>query len=226
MLIAEDLLLLVTDDTTGRLFAPAEQVDIGLAGANLLELALMDRVGLSGPGDEARPGRVVVRDPSAPGDPVLDAALGIVTAHQGKKPARVLEPLSKHLRRTLYERLAESGVVEAEEGRVLGVFPTHRWPSHDARHAAEVRALVTRALVDGATPDRRSAALIALLHALRCEHKVVDPRRHDISKRKLRARSEEIAQGSWASDAVRSEIDEMTAAIVVAVLAVVVLSGA
>ena len=226
MLIAEDLLLLVTDDTSGRLFAPAEQVDIGLAGANLLQLALTDKVGLSGPGDEARPGRVVVRDPSPPGDPVLAAALEIVTAHQGSKPARVLQPLSKHLRRTLYERLAEGGVVRAEEGRVLGVVPIHRWPSQDAGHEAEVRALVTRALVEGATPDPRSAALIALLHALKCEHKVVDPRGHDVSKRKLRARSEEIAQGSWASDAVRSEIDEMTAAIVVAVLAVVVLSGA
>jgi hypothetical protein len=35
MLLAEDLLLLVTDDASGPLSAPATQVDAGLGGANL-----------------------------------------------------------------------------------------------------------------------------------------------------------------------------------------------
>jgi hypothetical protein len=35
MLLAEDLLLLVTDDGSGQLSAPAAQVDAGLGGANL-----------------------------------------------------------------------------------------------------------------------------------------------------------------------------------------------
>jgi AcrR family transcriptional regulator len=221
MLIAEDLLLLVTDDASGRLAAPAEQVDAGLAGANLLELTFMNRVALSREGGGRKPGRIIVDDPSPTGDAVLDAALEILTARQGKKPSKVLTPLSKNLRRTLYQRLAEIGVVRAEEGTVLGVVPTHRWPAQDARHEAEVRSLVTRALVQGTAPDAHSAALIALLHALRCEHRIVDPRQYDVSKRQLRARAEEIAKGGWASEAVRMVIDEMTAAI----STVVVLAG-
>ena len=77
MLLAEDLLLLVTDDTSGRLSAPAAQVDAGLGGANLAELALMNKVGLSGQGDQGKPARIIVRDPSPAGDEVLDAALQI-----------------------------------------------------------------------------------------------------------------------------------------------------
>ena len=50
MLLAEDLLLLVTDDTGGRLSAPAAQVDAGLGGANLVELTLLNKVDLSGRG--------------------------------------------------------------------------------------------------------------------------------------------------------------------------------
>jgi hypothetical protein len=46
MLLAEDLLLLVTDDASGRLSVPAAQVDAGLGGANLAELTLMNKVGL------------------------------------------------------------------------------------------------------------------------------------------------------------------------------------
>ena len=48
MLLAEDLLLLVTDDASGRLCVPAAQVDARLGGANLLKLALMGKVDLKG----------------------------------------------------------------------------------------------------------------------------------------------------------------------------------
>lgn len=38
MLIAEDLLLLLTDDRTGKLLAPSTPVDIALGGAVMIEL--------------------------------------------------------------------------------------------------------------------------------------------------------------------------------------------
>jgi hypothetical protein len=66
MLLAEDLLLLVTDDTSGRLAAPAAQVDAGLGGANLVELTLMNKVDLSGEGEGGKAGRIIVGDPSRP----------------------------------------------------------------------------------------------------------------------------------------------------------------
>jgi hypothetical protein len=178
----------------------------------------MNKVDLSGEGEGegGKPGRIIVGDPSPTGDEVLDAALETVLAHQGKKPSAVIRPLSKNLRQTLYERLTRSGVVRAEQGRTLGIFPTHTWPAQDASHEAEVRRLVTQALVQQTAPDTRTAALIALVHALRCEHKIVDPRQYDLSKRQLRARAEEIAKGNWASEAVRKAIDEMIAAIAAA----------
>ncbi len=216
MLIAEDLLLLVTDDASGRLSAPQAQVDAGLGGANLVELTLMRKVDLSGAGDGGKPGRIVVLDPSPPGDDILDAALAIVSVHQGKKPSTAIRPLGKNLRRALYERLAASGVVRAERGRVLGLFPVHRWPAQDASHEAEVRRMVTQALTQPTAPDTRTATLIALLHALKCEHKIVDPRAYGLSRKQLRARAEEIAAGNWASEAVRKVIDEMIAAVAAA----------
>jgi hypothetical protein len=164
MLLAEDFLLLVTDDTSGRLSAPAAQVDAGLGGANLVELTLLNKVDLSGEGDQGRPGRIIVRDPSPAGDDVLDAALGVLITRQGSKPSTVIRPL------------------------------------------------VTQALVQQTAPDARTAALIALLHALRCEHKIIDPRHYQLSRRQLRARAEEVATDNWASEAVRKVISEMAAA--------------
>jgi len=177
MLLAENLLLLVTDDASGRLSVPGHQLDPGLGGAN----------------------------------EVVDAALRIVLAHAGRRPSAVIRPLGKNLQRTPYERLAANGAVRAERARVLGVFPVRRWPTQDAGHGAELRRLVTQALVQQAAPDAGTAALIALVHALRCEHKIVDPRRSGLSRRQLRTRAEEITQSNWAPEPVRTLIEAIAA---------------
>src|SRR5262249_11706824 len=206
MLLAEDLLLLVTDDASGRLSAPADRVAAGLGGAILVELTLRNKVDLTGEQDPGRPGRIIVRDPSPPGEAILDTAMETVTRYQGKRPSTVIRPLSKNLRRTLYERLAGAG-----KSRFLGVFPVRRWPAQDGSYEAEVRRLMTQALVQQVAPDTRTAALIALVHALRCVDKIVDPGQHGLSKRELRARAKKIAEGNWASAAVRKAIEEMMA---------------
>ena len=113
MLLAEDLLLLVTNDATGRLSVSGEPVDAGLGGANLVELTLLGQVDVSGDQDQGKRGRIIVRDPSPPGDDVLDAALRILVERQGRKPSAVIRPLGKNLRPALYQRLAARGVLRA-----------------------------------------------------------------------------------------------------------------
>jgi Golgi phosphoprotein 3 (GPP34) len=99
VLIAEDVLLLLTDDTSGRLSTArsgdaAVEVEILLTGANLVELALMRRVDIS---REVKPIRIlgiwwddrrvdgpIVCDPSPTGDAVLDTALQIINRCQGR----------------------------------------------------------------------------------------------------------------------------------------------
>src|ERR1700750_2403392 len=123
MLLAEDLLLLVTDDASGRLSVPGVQADAGLGGANLVELTLLGKVDVAGEQDPGKPGRVIVRDPSPPGDEILDAALRPVSARQGSKPSAVIRPLGKNLRPVLYQRLAGSGGAGAGGGGGPGIFP-------------------------------------------------------------------------------------------------------
>ena len=214
MLLAEDLLLLLTDDDTGRLVVPGQEVDIALGGAQLLALSLQQRVDV-----DARK-RLVVLDPSPCGDALLDEALQEVARRAGRKPSDVVARLGKRLRGTLYERLAAVGILRAEQGRVLGLFPTHTWPTSSADHEAEVRRALTAVLVQGATPEPHDAALVALLHALRATHKVVVPAEHGLRRRDLDRRAKEIAEGSWASDAVRRAVDAVTAATVAAITAV------
>ena len=126
-----------------------------------MQLSLDRRVDL----DERK--RLVVLDASPTGDPLLDGALAVVAQRAGKKPSAVLGALGKGLRRQLYDRLAAAGVLRSEQGTVLGLFPRTSWPTASAEHETAVRRGLEGLLVHGLTPDPRSAALVALLHALR-----------------------------------------------------------
>lgn len=216
MLLAEDLLLLLTDDDTGKLAASSTEVDVALGGALLAELTLMQRVDVAGSDERVREGRLVVRDPDPTGDGLLDEALTVVGQKEGKKPQNVVARLGKRARVRLYERLVAGGVLRAEDDRILGIFPTHRWPSKDAAHESSVRAGLVTALREGTTAQARTGVLISLLLALRAVHKAVDPGSVGLSKKELNANAKRIAEGDWTAKAVRQAIDSIHAAVIAA----------
>jgi hypothetical protein len=211
MLIAEDLLLLLTADDTGKLAADSTNTNMALGGALLAELALTQRVDIAGPDERVREGRLIVRDASPTGDSVLDDALATVGHKEGKKPQSVVAAVGKRTRVRLYERLAEAGLLRPEEGRILGIFPTHRWPAEHTGHEAAVRAALATALRHDVTTDARTRELVSLLLALKAVHKAVAPESVGLSKRKLNASAKRIAEGDWVGKAVRSAIDMDTA---------------
>jgi hypothetical protein len=214
MLIAEDLLLLLTADDTGKLTGDSTNTNMALGGALLAELALSQRVDLAGPDERVREGRLIVRDASPTRDSVLDDALATVEHKEGKKPQSVVAALGKRTRARLYERLAEAGLLRAEESRILGIFPTHRWPAEHTGHEAAVRASLVTGLRHGVTTDARTRALVSLLLALKAVHKAVAPESVGLSKRELNASAKRIAEGDWVGKAVRSAIDTDEAIII------------
>jgi Golgi phosphoprotein 3 (GPP34) len=226
MLLAEDLLLLLTDDGTGKPAVSSTDLDVALGGALLVELALMQRVDVAGPDERVREGRLVVRDHDPPGDDLLDEALTIVGQREGKTPQSVVARLGKRTRLRLYERLVEGGVLRAEDDRILGIFPTHRWPTNDAAHESAVRAGLVTSLRDGVTTAPRTGALISLLLALHAVHKAVDPDSVGLSKKELNANAKRIAEGDWAAKAVRQAIDSINAAVIAAISSAAVVGGA
>lgn len=224
MLILEDYLLLTLDDVTGKAVVDASYREQVAAGALLVELALLRRADLAGDGDGGRVGRIVVRDPSPTGNALLDEALGVVRAREGSKPKALVAPLArlKPAARAIAS-LAERGVLRREEGRVLGIFPTTRWPAADTRHEDAVRADLRRVLVEGGDPDERTAALVAVLSATGQAGRVLasggsgaDAEEWTAAHRRAAdRRAKEIARRSWGSEAVRAYVQEISAAIVV-----------
>lgn len=225
MLIAEDLLLLLTAEDSGKLAASSTHADVALGGALLVELALMERVDIAAPEERVREGRLVVKDAGPTGDSVLDEALAALAQKEGKKPQSVVAALGKGKRVLLYERLAAGGLLRPEDRRILGIFPSHRWPAEDAGHEEAVRAGLVAALRQGGTTDARTGALVSLLLALDVVDKVVGPESVGLSRRELNASAKRIAEQDWAATAVRSAIDSINAAIIAATSSAVVVGG-
>lgn len=215
MLIAEDLLLLLYDDESGKPITGAPGLDYALAGAVLIELTVLGKLDVAGDGEEVKRGRLKVLDASPTGDAILDERLAYVAGKPGKRPKDQIGRLSKKLRDQLLARLAERGVLKADEGKVLGLFPVTRWPANDARHEAEMRAKLDSVLKVDATPDERTGALIALLSALNVVPKVVTDA---VDKKALKQRAKEIAESDWAADAVKKAVTEMQAAVTTAIV--------
>jgi hypothetical protein len=211
MLIAEDLLLLATDDATGKITVSSMNLEPALAGAVVMELIVAGRVTIEG---EARQSMVVVTDRTPLGDPVLDAALLSLIDKAPLKPGAAIQRLTKGLRDRLNGQLEEHGLLRREPGKVLGVFPTTRWPAQDSGYEAEVRSHVVGVLRDGLEPDARAALLITVLTAADLLTTVVE--KGDLKTAK--ARGQQIGEGNWAGDSVRKVIQETQAALAAAVM--------
>jgi hypothetical protein len=152
MLIAEDLLMLAIDDATGKSTVSSTQLEPALAGAVLMELVVAGRVGLEG---EERKALVIITDATPLGDPVLDAAMQTLLDKSPLKPGDAIHRLAKGLREQLFGQLAERGLLRREAGKILGVFPTTRWPAPDSAYENEVRGRLAGVLLRGRTPGPR-----------------------------------------------------------------------
>ena len=95
----------------------------------------------------------------------------------------------------------------------------HRSPAARADHEEQVRLQLTQVLVQRTTPDPRTAVLISLLHALKSEHRIVDPKEHGLTRNELQARAKEVSNGDWASEAVRQAIEAMMAGVMASITA-------
>lgn len=208
MLLAEDLLLLLLDDESGT---PqwGLSIDTVLGGALLSELALEDFARLGEKDGFWNSAKVFPNPATAPEDPLLAAGVRIIAEKERSANALVTK-LGKGLREQLNERLASAEILQRGEQRVLGIFPRTVWPAVDVAHEREVRQALTAALVQGASPAPRTAALIALLHSVGHAHKVVPA--DGASTRDIKRRAKQLAEGDWAAKAVYDVIAAQTAA--------------
>ena len=200
--LAAELFLVTCHEATGRTRIPTAHLDLGLGGALLLELVLRGCVELV---DEH-----VVVGHSSTGDPLLDGALTAVAREpRPRSPDHWIRYLARGARAAVERRLVESGILEVDDHRVLGLFPVHHTHQTDSRLEDELVERLHDAVVLGRPPDPDTTALTSLALAVGLE-RCLFPRS---DRRAIRQRMEEIAEGEWVGPAVRHIVDAQDAAL-------------
>jgi hypothetical protein len=191
------LLLLRSD---GAFVTTAQWFDAGLAGAVLGDLALRGVITLTR-------GRVVSRKSGPLGDAVLDdIRMMIDTSSAPRRPTSWISRFgNRTLRESVMYDLAQRGLVERHERRVLGLFPVVRWPERDGGPEKHLRGELAEVLHGIVPPTRFAIALIGLLRAtstLRSQFGAVD-------RRFVR----ELTRNDWVGAAVETTIQRVKSSV-------------
>jgi Golgi phosphoprotein 3 (GPP34) len=205
-LIAEDLLLLLLDDQSGK--PHTSHLDLALGGAVLVDLALVGLVEVASHGSLLGSTKLRRAPGAMAGDRILAGALGAVA--ENKPAQRLVVKVGKGLLEPLAERQLRRGVLDRREEKVLGLVTRTRWPSRDPSRKEAIRRALVVILVQGGRPDARSAALIGLLLAVNRLHRTVS--HPDASARRVKKRAKEVAEENWASPTIKDAVAVATAA--------------
>lgn len=191
----------------GRRSTDGQRLDLGLAGAVLADLALRGAITLED-------GRVGVASGEATGDAALDTVLEqirsiVAVSGTARKAKWWVQRLGKRpLRDAVLAGLVQRGVITEEQRTTFLLFTTTRHPELDGGPEALVRSGIADVLAQRTAPDAYLATLIGLLDATSTLRQQFGP----VDKRFVRS----IAEGEWASPAVRAVLADIQSAAVMA----------
>ena len=202
--LSDDLLLLAASPD-GTLTIPAK-LRFGLAGSELVRLAAARRV------DIVR-GRIVIRDATPTGDPLLDEALASMTGGWREPTARAW--VARHRKGLVGRYLARAeaaGIIRAHQRKALGFIPVTRWTVHDTARAAQARARLQAAAANTGTLDLAQAALAGLASAIDVTRLVFPGRAGAAARKRLRQAARREPTAADAARAVQGAADAAGAA--------------
>jgi hypothetical protein len=161
--LAEELLLLAYDNESGKAIGSRIGLDLGMAAAVLVELALAGRIAYSD-------GTIIVINDKPIGEPISDDVLARIAADTPHTPASWVQRLRHGLRGRVLADLCARGVIrDVDETAMDGYVHLHRYPTIDPSVETEVRERLSKALTGDELPAERTAALATLLAAVRME---------------------------------------------------------
>ena len=140
--LAEELLLLAYDDETGKASGSRIGLDLGMAAAVLVELALAGRIAMDGI-------MIVCRDATPVGEPIADAVLAKVAQDSPHTAASWVQRLRHRLRDRVLEDLCARGVMRDVDETAMEFIHVHRYPTVDTSVERDVRARLCAAPARG-----------------------------------------------------------------------------
>ncbi|MCW2800675.1 MAG: hypothetical protein JWQ70_2147 [Aeromicrobium sp.] len=205
MSTAEDFLLIATDPESGKTMFGAPQSDPVLGGAFLLDLVATGRLTLEG---KDRKARVVVADRAPVDNPVVALAFARVVNKGRLTPQKSISTMGKQSKKVVYDALLASGTLRRRPAKALGIFPLTRYDFVDASRRDDLLARIRASLLYDQPADAETGPLIGLLSAADLTKIIVDKP----DRKRAKARAKVLADGDWATEAVRKAVKAAQAA--------------
>jgi Golgi phosphoprotein 3 len=159
--LTEEFLLLMLKDEGGTFVpAPGEALGAGLAGAALMDLGLRNRID-----NDVDALWVVDRTPTGCAD--LDLVLGALpdrsagTSFEGS--LQIVGSLVPQIRELALGELVARGLLKRQDGRIMWIFPSRRYPIVDGREIRDIKLRLLDVLLGEELPDSRDACVLALI---------------------------------------------------------------
>ncbi|WP_416674964.1 GOLPH3/VPS74 family protein [Egbenema bharatensis] len=205
--LSQELILLALNPQTGKTrFSWYSALEYGLVGSLLLELVLRGKLEID------NDNRVIGANAGNTGDEFLDRHLNEVLASSRPRTARFWVTRWRRRYRwfqpIVLQNLVDLGVLQQQEQRILGLFPTQRYFLTDESIQREIVQQVRAAVLTGIGLNSRMAALISLMQASHLTDAVFRPE----ERPEARSRIEAIAEGELVGKAVSKAIFTIQAA--------------
>ena len=162
--LAEELLLIILDDSSGKLFSSAKPyaIDIAIAASLIMDLTLNGRI-------DTDSEKLFVISSESTGNPILDDTLAEIYAEKTSLPTSAwltrIGQKGENLIQLIIKSLVDKGVLMSVEKRLLWVFKTRVYPPTSGIEEREVRARVMQLINSDEIPNPRDSLIVGLLQA-------------------------------------------------------------
>ncbi|NJN10075.1 MAG: GPP34 family phosphoprotein [Richelia sp. RM1_1_1] len=199
--LSQDLILLALNPETGKTrFSFYAALEYGLVGSLLLDLVLQGKLEIDSDN------RVIGAIAGSTGDEFLDQRLNEVLASSRPRTARFWVTRWRRRYRwfqpIVLQNLVDLGVLERQEQRILGLFPTRRYFLTDESIQREIVQQVRAAVLEGIGLNSRMVALISLMQASHLTDAVFRPEERPEARSRIKAIAEEELVGKAVSKAI------------------------
>jgi hypothetical protein len=207
--IAEDMFLLLLDNADGQPGLDRTRRSRVLAGAVLLDLALLCRIRPSMNGEAVAPGRLVALAGPLPLDPIMDPAFDLL-ARRPLTPAAAVSKLRRGVQDNIAGFLEHTGQIRRVQLNGKRFHQPPSWPVVNRERVTQARSGLLSALFDNEPPSPPTAAIISLLHAVDGLGALLSL--NERGWRWVHMRASDIAGGGWV-DEYETALPEMNLAV-------------
>ena len=217
--LIDQLTLLALDDEKGTLVADSTAFSYALGGAVIMELALQERIDLSGK-------KLVVKDRSKTGERIIDMYFEfILQSGKEKKLSSWVELIGKKgskIKRDTIEKLIDRRILEKKEDKILWVFTYNKYPAQNSRPENMLRRRLYDIIVHSHRPELKEIMLLNLIQSCNLQKEVFGKEQAKTFKRKIETINEYDDLPGVVNKSVKEICDAINAMLVIMVATTVV----